>query len=43
MIRGEFLKSSLITGFAAFVYYPNEHRWQVDSINDHSHWKTNNS
>ncbi|HCC79678.1 MAG: hypothetical protein A2X25_08885 [Chloroflexi bacterium GWB2_49_20] len=27
------------TGFAAFVYYPNEHRWQVDTINDHSHWK----
>ena len=26
------------TGFAAFVYYPNEHRWQVDTINDHSHW-----
>ena len=28
------------TGFAAFIYYPNEHRWQVDTINDHSHWKT---
>lgn len=27
------------TGFATFVYYPNEHRWQVDTINDHSHWK----
>jgi broad specificity phosphatase PhoE len=27
------------TGFAAFIYYPNEHRWQVDTINDHSHWK----
>ena len=26
------------TGFAAFVYYPDDHRWQVDTINDHSHW-----
>jgi 2,3-bisphosphoglycerate-dependent phosphoglycerate mutase len=31
------------TGFASFMYYPNEHRWQVETINDHSHWKTNNS
>lgn len=28
------------TGFASFVYFPNEHRWQVNTINDHSHWKT---
>lgn len=31
------------TGFASFIYFPHEHRWQVDTINDHSHWKTNNS
>lgn len=31
------------TGFAAFIYYPHEHRWQVDTINDHSHWKIKNS
>ena len=27
------------TGFARFLYFPNEHRWQVETINDHSHWK----
>jgi len=27
------------TGFATFVYYPDEHRWQVNVINDHCHWK----
>jgi uncharacterized phosphatase len=27
------------TGFASFVYFPEEHRWQVDTINDHSHWQ----
>lgn len=27
------------TGFASFIYYPGEHRWQVETINDHSHWK----
>jgi broad specificity phosphatase PhoE len=31
------------TGFAAFIYFPNEHRWQVDIINDHSHWKIKKS
>ena len=30
------------TGFASFIYFPAEHRWQVDTINDHSHWKNNN-
>jgi broad specificity phosphatase PhoE len=27
------------TGFASFIYYPRLHRWQVESINDHAHWK----
>jgi broad specificity phosphatase PhoE len=27
------------TGFARFLYFPNEHRWQVETINDHTHWK----
>lgn len=31
------------TGFASFTYFPNEHRWQVDAINDHSHWKLKKS
>lgn len=31
------------TGFAAFIYFPEEHRWQVETINDHSHWKEENS
>jgi broad specificity phosphatase PhoE len=26
------------TGFAAFIYFPDDHRWQVETINDHSHW-----
>ena len=26
------------TGFAVFIYFPDEHRWQVEVINDHSHW-----
>jgi len=29
------------TGFASFTYFPNEHRWQVETINDHTHWKAN--
>ncbi|MFC2064425.1 histidine phosphatase family protein [Chloroflexota bacterium] len=27
------------TGFARFLYFPGEHRWQVETINDHHHWK----
>jgi 2,3-bisphosphoglycerate-dependent phosphoglycerate mutase len=30
------------TGFAVFIYYPDEHRWQVETINDHAHWKFDN-
>jgi probable phosphoglycerate mutase len=27
------------TAFAQLMYYPNQHRWAIDSINDHAHWK----
>jgi 2,3-bisphosphoglycerate-dependent phosphoglycerate mutase len=26
------------TGFAHVVYLPNSHRWQIDALNDRSHW-----
>ena len=25
--------------FAQLMYYPNQHRWAIDRINDHFHWK----
>jgi len=27
------------TAFASFRYYPDVHRWRVDSIGDRNHWK----
>lgn len=26
------------TAFAQLVYYPNQHRWMIDKLNDHIHW-----
>lgn len=26
------------TAFAQLVYYPNQHRWAIDKLNDHAHW-----
>jgi hypothetical protein len=26
------------TAFAQLVYFPNQHRWAIDRINDHAHW-----
>lgn len=26
------------TAFAQLVYYPNQHRWAIDTLNDHAHW-----
>lgn len=26
------------TAFAELTYHPNQHRWVVDKLNDHSHW-----
>jgi broad specificity phosphatase PhoE len=27
------------TAFAKLVYSPHQHRWAIDSVNDHAHWK----
>lgn len=27
------------TAFAQLTYYPNQHRWAIDNLNDHTHWK----
>jgi broad specificity phosphatase PhoE len=27
------------TAFAQLMYYPNQHRWAIDKLNDHAHWK----
>ena len=27
------------TAFAQLMYYPHQHRWAIDRINDHAHWK----
>ncbi len=27
------------TGFARLVYYPAQHRWEIDVLNDRFHWK----
>ena len=26
------------TAFAQLMYYPYQHRWAIDKLNDHSHW-----
>jgi broad specificity phosphatase PhoE len=26
------------TAFAQLVYYPHQHRWTIDKLNDHAHW-----
>lgn len=26
------------TGFARLMYYPHQHRWTIDRLNDRSHW-----
>jgi broad specificity phosphatase PhoE len=31
------------TGFARLVYFPSLHRWELDCLNDHNHWKTDPS
>ena len=27
------------TSFARAIYFPHQHRWAVERLNDHSHWK----
>lgn len=27
------------TSFARLIYYPHQHRWVIDALNDHTHWK----
>lgn len=27
------------TAFAQLKYFPHQHRWTIDRLNDHSHWK----
>lgn len=27
------------TAFAQLMYYPHQHRWAIDRLNDHTHWK----
>lgn len=27
------------TAFAQLIYYPNQHRWVIDKVNDHHHWR----
>lgn len=26
------------TAFAQLLYFPNQHRWAIDKLNDHAHW-----
>jgi broad specificity phosphatase PhoE len=26
------------TAFAQLLYFPNQHRWAIDKVNDHAHW-----
>ncbi len=26
------------TGFARLIYFPHQHRWAIDALNDHAHW-----
>jgi len=30
------------TSFAQVVYFPNQHRWVIDRLNDRAHWKEEN-
>lgn len=27
------------TAFAQLTYYPHQHRWAIDKLNDHAHWR----
>ncbi len=27
------------TAFAQLMYYPHQHRWAIDKLNDHAHWE----
>lgn len=27
------------TAFAQLMYFPHQHRWAIDRVNDHAHWK----
>lgn len=27
------------TAFAQLLYFPNQHRWAIDKLNDHAHWQ----
>ncbi|GAB4567776.1 MAG: histidine phosphatase family protein [Anaerolineales bacterium] len=27
------------TAFAQLIYYPHQHRWVIDKLNDHTHWQ----
>lgn len=27
------------TAFARLFYFPSQHRWEIDTLNDHTHWK----
>lgn len=29
------------TAFARVFYFPHQHRWVIDAVNDHAHWKYN--
>jgi broad specificity phosphatase PhoE len=26
------------SAFAQLMYYPHQHRWAIDKLNDHTHW-----
>ena len=28
------------TGFARLVYFPHQHRWAIETLNDHVHWNS---
>jgi broad specificity phosphatase PhoE len=28
------------TAFAQLAYYPHQHRWAIDKLNDHAHWQS---
>jgi 2,3-bisphosphoglycerate-dependent phosphoglycerate mutase len=29
------------TSFARLIYFPHQHRWAIDALNDHAHWNGN--
>ena len=29
------------TAFAQLIYFPRQHRWAIDKVNDHVHWQDN--